>query len=247
MPTFLSEERVPAAQAVLPFKFSGGFAKTTQAIGFMMAVQAAYSMFAQLWLFPMIVRRIGTLRAFRAVMTIWPLLYFVVPYLVLLPEKFQTAGIYTCLVIKITFQVIAFPSNAILLANAAHSKTVLGTINGVAASTACLARALGPIVSGSIHSAGLKVGYNGLAWWAGGLVCAIGALESYWMEETDARLDRNSEEEEQQNTCEPLLHAAAVEPADDCPPPPRADNFSLMDDLDLTKPVKHEIDFGQKD
>jgi hypothetical protein len=246
MPTFLSEERVPASEAVLPFKFSGGFAKSTKAIGFMMAVQAAYSMFAQLWLFPMIVRRIGTLRAFRAVMTVWPVLYFFVPYLVLLPEKFQTAGIYTCLVIKITFQVIAFPSNAILLANAAHSKNVLGTINGVAASTACLARALGPIATGSIHSAGLKLGYNGLAWWAGGIVCAIGALESYWMEETDGRLDRNLEEEEQ-NTCEPLLHAPAVEPIDDCPLPTRPDNLTLMDELDLTKPEKHEINFGEKD
>lgn len=244
MPIFLSEDRISTAQAVLPFKFSGGFAKSTQAIGFMMAVQAAYSMFAQLWLFPLIVRRIGTLRAFRAVMTIWPVLYFFVPYLVLLPEKFQTAGIYSCLVIKITFQVIAFPSNAILLANAAHSKSVLGTINGVAASTACLARALGPIVTGSIHSAGLKLGYNGLAWWAGGIVCAIGALESYWMEETEARLDRSSEEEEQ-NTCEPLLHTTAVEPADDCIT--RPDNLSLMDELDLTKPVKHEIDFGAKE
>ena len=244
MPTFLSEDRVPAQQAVLPFKFSGGFAMSTQMIGFMMAVQAAYSMFAQLWMFPLIVRRIGSLRAFRMVMTVWPLLYFLVPYLVLLPDRFQKAGIYLCLVTKITFQVIAFPSNAILLANAAHSKSVLGTINGVAASTACLARALGPIVTGSIHSAGLKLGYNGLAWWAGGVVCAIGALESYWMEETEGRLDRTSEEEEQ-NMCEPLLHTAAVEPTDDCTL--RSDSLSLMDDLDLTTSIKHEIDFGQKD
>jgi len=241
MPIFLSEEKANPSRAALPFRFIGGFAKSTKEIGFMMAVQASYSMIAQLWLFPLIVRRIGTLRAFRAVMTIWPVLYLFVPYLVLLPERFQTAGIYACLVIKITFQVIAFPSNAILLANAAPSKSVLGTINGVAASTACLARALGPIVSGAIHSAGLKLGSTGLAWWACGIVCAIGALESYWMEETEPRLDRSSDEEEQ-NTCEPLLHNAAVEPADDCITP--SDNLSLMDELDLTKPVKHEIDFG---
>jgi hypothetical protein len=210
----------------------------------MMGLQGVYSMFAQLWLFPLFVRRVGTLRAFRLVQTIWPLLYFAVPYLVFLPEHFQTAGIYLCLVTKITFQVISFPSNAILLANAAHSKSVLGTINGVAASTACLARALGPVVTGSIHSAGLRLGYNGLAWWAGGIVCAIGALESYMMEETEGRLDRPSEEEEQ-NTCEPLLHVAAVDSAEDCIP--RSDSVTLMDELDLTTPTKHEIDFGRKE
>ena len=242
MPTFLSEERMESPP-VLPFKFSGGFALSTSSIGFMMAVQGLYSMLAQIWLFPLIVRRIGTLRAFRLVMTTWPLLYFAVPYLVLLPEHLQRAGIYFSLIAKITFQVISFPSNAILLANAAHSKSVLGTINGVAASTACLARAIGPIVTGSIHSAGLKLGYNGLAWWAGGLVCAVGALESYWMEEPEGRLDRPLEEEEQ-NTCEPLLHPAAVESTEDCAL--RSDSLTLMDDLDLTKPIKHEMNFEGK-
>ena len=200
---------------------------STKTIGFMMAIQGVYSMIAQLWLFPFIVRKMGTLTAFRMVMTIWPLLYVGVPYLILLPEFLQSAGIYFCLLTKITFHVIAFPSNAILLANAAHSKSVLGTINGVAASTACLARAFGPTVTGSIHSAGLKLGYSGLAWWAGGLVCAIGALEAYCMEEGEGRLVRPSDEEE---ACEPLLHTTTVEVNDEAGP--RRDSLA-MDGLDL--------------
>lgn len=216
-----------------PFKFSGGFALSTKTIGFMMAVQGVYSMIAQLWLFPFIVKRIGTLQAFRLIMTIWPILYFAVPYLVLLPSNLQKAGIYFCLLAKITFHVIAFPSNAILLANAAHSKSVLGTINGVAASTACLARAFGPTVTGSIHSAGLRLGYNGPAWWASGLVCAIGALEAYFMEEVEGRLDGPSQDEdEQQTVCEPLLHSSTTMETsdDDC----RRDSLSLIEGLDLS-------------
>jgi len=206
---------------------------STKKIGFMMAVQGVYSMIAQLWLFPFIVRRIGTLTAFRIVMTVWPILYFAVPYLVLLPEKFQALGIYLALLTKITFHVIAFPSNAILLTNAVHSKSVLGTINGVAASTACLARAFGPTVTGSIHSAGLKLGYNGLAWWAGGLVCAIGALESYCMEEVEGRMDCPAEEEEQA-LCEPLVNVTvdASEDADS-----RRQSFCLAN-LDDSKTPK---------
>jgi predicted MFS family arabinose efflux permease len=185
VPIFLSE---PQSQEIpsLPFKFSGGFGLSTKKIGFIMAVQGVYSLIAQLWFFPFVVRRVGTLTAFRTVMVVWPLLYVAVPYLVLLPSHLQTAGAYLCLLTKITFHVIAFPSNAILLANAAPSKSVLGTINGVAASTACLARAFGPTFSGALHSFGLSFGCNGLAWWAGGIVCTIGAFESFFIEEIES-------------------------------------------------------------
>lgn len=199
----------------------------------MMAVQGIYSMIAQLWLFPLIVRKIGTLHAFRLVMVVWPVLYFAVPYLVLLPQRLQTTGIYIALLTKITFHVIAFPSNAILLTNAAPDKSVLGTINGVAASTACLARAFGPTVTGFIHSAGLKFGCNGLAWWAGGLVCAIGAMESFWMEEYDGRAARHSQNEEEQTLCEPLLHAPTVETTDEAGHQ-RRDSLASLQELDLS-------------
>lgn len=226
MPIFLSEAKMQT-EPVLPFKFSGGFAMSTKAIGFMMAVQGVYSMIAQLWLFPLIVRRVGTLGAFRLVMMIWPFLYFAVPYLVLLPEHLQTVGIYIALLTKMTFHTISFPSNAILLANAAPSKSVLGTINGVAASTACLARAFGPTVTGSIHAAGLKFGCNGLAWWAAGLMCAVGAIESFFMEETDSRPTEDPEEEEP--LCEPLLHSTN---ADDEEPGARRGSVISIIDLD---------------
>lgn len=241
MPVFLSEGR-PEIEQVLPFKISGGFGLSTKTIGFMMAVQGIYSMIAQLWLFPFIVRRIGTLSAFRMVMVIWPLLYFTVPYLVLLPEQLQTTGIYVALLTKITFHVIAFPSNAILLTNAVPSKSVLGTVNGVAASTASLARAFGPTVTGAIHSAGLQIGCNGLAWWAGGIVCAIGALESFWMEESLDGRPVDPSDENEQALCEPLLHATAVEATEEAGPHQRRDSLASMDELDLstikeTKPL----------
>jgi hypothetical protein len=238
MPTFLSEERMQT-KPVLPFKFSGGFGLSTRAIGFMMAVQGAYSIFAQFFIFPFLARRLGTLCSSRLVLTVWPLLYFAVPYLVLLPEHLQKPGIYFALLTKITFQAISFPSNAILLANAVHSKSVLGSVNGFAASMACLARAFGPVVTGSIHSAGLKLGCNGLAWWAGGLVCAAGALESYWMEDADGRSDRPTNEVEE-STCEPLLHPSVVEQTDDlCSP--RVERLSFMDDLDLLDSTTEKV------
>ena len=93
---------------------------------------------------------------------------------------------YIALITKITFHVICFPATAILLANATPSSKVLGSVNGVAASTASLSRAFGPTITGYLHSKGLYTGYSVLSWWACGLVCALGAIESFWMEETDS-------------------------------------------------------------
>lgn len=230
MPMFLSE---PISQDPprLPFRFSGGFALSTKTIGFMMAVQGVYSMIAQLFLFPFLVRRLGTLNTFRIVMVIWPALYFAVPYMVLLPVQLQQLGIYAALLCKITFHVIAFPSTAILIANAAPSKSVLGTINGVAASAACLSRALGPTVTGFFHALGLREGCTGLAWWIAGLICAIGAIESFWMEDPEKPV--SPREEEEQSVCEPLLHALRVEnPADTLP---RRASLDSIDEFDLSK------------
>lgn len=198
MPVFLSTPKSDNNDVVLPFKFTGGLGLQTKTIGFMLAVQGVYSMIAQLWLFPFIVRRLGTLRTFRIVLLAWPPLYLAVPYLILLPAKLQVLAAYVALISKITFHVIAFPSTAILLANAAPSSTVLGCINGVAASIASLSRAFGPTVTGLLHSKGLESGYSVLAWWACGLVCVIGAVESFWMEETESERFREEKTRHQE-------------------------------------------------
>lgn len=183
MPVFLSTPKSDV-ETSLPFKFTGGLGMSTSTIGFMLAIQGIYSMIAQLWLFPFVVRRFGTLKTFRFVLLVWPPLYLAVPYLILLPTTLQIPAVYCALIGKITLHVIAFPTIAILLANAAPSSKVLGSINGAAASTASLGRALGPTITGFLHSKGLASGYSVLAWWACGIMCLVGAVESFCMEET---------------------------------------------------------------
>ena len=159
-------------------------------IGFMLAVQGIYSMVAQLVLFPHLVRRFGELITFRIVAVSFPLLYFLTPYTTLLPDNLQYSAVFLCLLWKITAHVIAFPSMALLLTNSAPSMLVLGTINGIAASTASLSRAFGPTVSGMLQTAGNKLGYVGLAFWVCSFVSILGALESFYMGEGGGRLDQ---------------------------------------------------------
>ena len=88
MPIFLSSP-VSDEAASLPFQFTGGFALSSKTIGTMLSIQALYSMACQIVLFPIVVKRFGPLNVFRCTVVVWPLLYAIVPYLVLLPQPLQ--------------------------------------------------------------------------------------------------------------------------------------------------------------
>ncbi|THY44474.1 MFS general substrate transporter [Aureobasidium pullulans] len=177
----------------LPFQFSGGFALPTKAIGFILSAQGFIQMFATLFVFPFVNRKIGSLATFRLVILSYPILYLMVPYLTLVPTALRMPCIYFVLVWKVTAQALSYPSLAIMLANAAPSKKVLGTLNGVAASSASLCRAFGPTLSGLVQSLGLSVGVLGLPWWANSFVALIGAVLSLRMVEEKRRYSKAQE------------------------------------------------------
>jgi hypothetical protein len=198
MPIFLSTP--PSEDPMeLPFKFTGGLALSTKNIGYMLAVQGFYSLFAQIYLFPFLTERLGTLRTLRLALFVWTPLYFAVPYLVLLPSALQVPAAYVALLGKITLHVICFPATNMLLANTVSSPTVLGSVNGLASSVASLSRALGPSITGLLHSKGLHSGFSIIAWWALGIVCVIGAFESLLLQNTDQKTN-NTPENDTQNT-----------------------------------------------
>lgn len=188
-PVFLSTKPDAHPDTHLPFKFVGGFSMETAPIGVILAVQGVYSMISTVFIFPWVTRRLGPLRLFRMLAISYFMLYLMTPYLALLPEKWRMVGIYFMVIWKCTFSTMAYPSNAILLTNSAPSLMSLGTINGVAASTASLCRAFGPTISGFIYSLGIQTGYSGFAWWTSGAITIIGAFLSMHLTEPRGRLD----------------------------------------------------------
>jgi hypothetical protein len=180
----------------------GGFGLSTKQIGFILSIQGIYSMIATIVFFPYVVRRLGPLGLFRLLALSYPILYITTPYLALLPDTARTWGIYAIIIWKCTFATFAYPANAILLTNSAPSLLLLGTINGVAASTASLCRAFGPTVSGYLYSLGLRLGYSGLAWWCTALFTVLGAVISLQMTEKGGRMDvQDEKDDEDEEAC----------------------------------------------
>lgn len=207
MPVFLStpvSETPPSNM----FRFHGGLGMTTQAIGFILSMQGIFSMVTQFFVFPPLARYFGTLNLYRFCMATYVFSYLMVPYLDFLPPYLQLPGIYCILAIKIIYGVLAYPSNAILLTNSAPSLLVLGTINGIAASCASLARAISPTVTGMIYSIGLDIDMVGLAWWVNGAVCILGAIQCLGLHDSDFEGFDNVEESDDQGS---VTETAAVE------------------------------------
>ncbi|KAI1142304.1 MFS general substrate transporter [Hypoxylon sp. FL0543] len=160
----------------LPFKFVNGFGLDSKTVGIILSAQGAYQLVLNVFIIPPVLKHFGPRRLFRFLVIAYFSLYLVTPYLVLLPEEYRMIGVGMVLIWKCTFASMAYPSNAIMTADSAPSKLALGTINGVAASTASLCRAFGPTISGILYTIGLKTGYSGLAWWCSALVAIGGAV-----------------------------------------------------------------------
>ncbi|KAL8952608.1 MAG: hypothetical protein Q9222_001482 [Ikaeria aurantiellina] len=210
MPIFLSS-KVSTAKPSLPFHFVGGFGMSSKDEGILMVMQGFYAMFAQGILFPCLAKRFTYLQIFRAAVTLWPVLYFLVPYIVLLPQQYHLLGICFCLLWRTTAHALTFPSNNVMVANCAPSKLVLGTINGAGGSTASFSRAIGPTITGLLYTKGLSIGVSGLGWWVTGLVCIGGAVESYFLEDSKSDNDLGDNEGTDHSTAiDPLSIDAAI-------------------------------------
>jgi hypothetical protein len=196
LPVFLSTARpTPRPPTHLPFQFADGFGYDTKTIGFILSVQGVYSMTSTYFLFPRVAEKLGALGLFKLISISYPMLYIATPYLVFLPDTLRMAGIYGIVVWKCTLSTLAYPSNTILLSNSAPTTLSLGTINGVAASTASLSRAAGPAISGWLYAKGLENGYSGLVWWSTAVVTIAGVCLSLKIQEPRGRLDEKEPSE----------------------------------------------------
>ncbi|KAH9908779.1 MFS general substrate transporter [Xylariomycetidae sp. FL2044] len=184
-PVFLATKPPAHRQPMsLPFKFVDGFGLDSKMVGIILSATGVYQLIINMFLVTPVLRRFGALSVFRFLVVAYFALYLVTPYLVLLPEKYRMFGVGAVLIWKCTFASMAYPSNAILTADSAPGHLALGTINGVAASTASLCRAFGPTISGILYAVGLQSGYSGLAWWCSALVAIGGAVVGCQVQES---------------------------------------------------------------
>jgi Major Facilitator Superfamily len=183
LPIFFQDDRVDDITVASTdlLHIPGGLGLSTKQVGIIMAVNGVIALFIQAVIFPFAAERVGIWRVFVIVTILHPIAYFIVPCLATLPENLLFTGIYTCLAIRNLLSILAYPVLLILLKQASVSPSVLGRLNGLAASVGAACRTVAPPVAGLLYGWGLQIGFTGLAYWGTGLVAVFGVLQLYFV------------------------------------------------------------------
>jgi len=177
----------------LPFRFTGGLSMPPARIGVALAILGTIGISLQLALYPSLSARLGTARSFRLALLLFPVSYFVAPYVVLLPAASRPPapadgpwvwiGITAVLALQVLARTFALPAAGILVNNCCPHPSVLGTIHGLGQSVSSGTRTLGPAISGWMYGKGLTMGVVGLAWWGMAIDAIVGAAVGAFVKE----------------------------------------------------------------
>jgi hypothetical protein len=218
----------------LPLKFAGGFGIDSQRIGAIFTIFALSSVIWQFVLFPPIARYLGVLRCLRIAFLIFPFVYFVTPFVTLVPgETTKQVVLIVLLMVRGVGGTFAFPTSTIMLTNSAPSLRVLGTINGVATSISAVGRAAGPAVGGGLFTFGVKRGYIIVPFWTLSLVAFLTCIPTAWLVEGKGFGD-DSESEDEEN-----INTGSIRGEDsraDCQPQ-HADHETAQSESDFGEPA----------
>ncbi|KAI7221491.1 permease of the major facilitator superfamily [Hortaea werneckii] len=188
MPIFFEDDRKPLGEMIAAVSspignqygsFAGGLGLSVQQCGIILAFNGIIALFVQAVIFPLAASWLGIWQTFLLVTVLHPIAYFVVPFLVLLPDNLLYVGIYACLAVRNILSIVDYPLLLILIKEASPSNSCLGKINGLAASTGAACRCLASPIAGFLYAVGTKIEFTGLAWWASAVVAIIGALQAF--------------------------------------------------------------------
>jgi MFS family permease len=158
--------------------FSGGLGLRSSSIGLYLSLFGLCGIFLQLFIYPRLQARFGTLGVLRIALYLFPLTYLFAPFLVLLPQ----AGVWRwiCIAVitwsQVMARTLAIPSTVILVTQTAPAKSALSRIHGAGNAGASLARAVGPALGGWVFAKGIENNMVGMVWWFYLLVVAVMAL-----------------------------------------------------------------------
>ncbi|KAL3466094.1 hypothetical protein BJX64DRAFT_274855 [Aspergillus heterothallicus] len=165
---FLPNPRAPPEQQKNFFRFGGGLGLPSSRVGMATAIIGFIGLPLQIFIYPRIQSRLGTLTSFRTFLPFSPLAYALMPFLVLIPNRpYLVWPAFTVVVgLQVVSRTFALPAAVILVNNCVTDASILGTVHGVAQSISSAARTAGPLLGGWGLGLGLEYNLVGGVWWA---------------------------------------------------------------------------------
>jgi MFS family permease len=200
LPIYFEDARAvarPSTAAAVSFSFNpfysaGGLGLSIQSVGMILAVDGAIALLVQAVIFPIAAAQIGVSNLFILTTILQPITYLLMPMLVHVPQNLLFPVIYACLTVRNILSIIQYPVLLILIKEATPCSTILGKVNGFAASAGAACRMVAPPIAGYLYAVGSRADCTVLAWYGSVFVAVIGAVQCFWVERV--RNDGLSEE-----------------------------------------------------
>lgn len=199
----------PGFAPELPFRFTGGLGLSARKVGSAMALLGTIGILLQLFLYPRLSARLGTLRSYRFFIVCFPVAYMTIPFLSLVPSTMPPPSEKTgpwiwmavgCLLfVQVIGRTFALPGQTILINNCSPHPSVLSTVHGFGVSVSSFARTIGPVLGGWLYGFGLSHGCVGIVFWGLAGIAFCGWVASFWLREGNGHeiwLEGDEEEEE---------------------------------------------------
>ncbi|KAI0097733.1 major facilitator superfamily domain-containing protein [Nemania sp. FL0031] len=183
MPIFFEDKKAQFGDMFVatfrPFYSPGGLGLSMQTVGMILAVNGAIALFVQIVVFPIAAEKIGVFRLFLFVTALHPIAYLIVPSLVYVPDSILFSAIYFCLSVRNLLSIVLYPLLLILIKESAPSPSMLGKINGLAASAGAACRMIAPPVAGYLYSFGSQVDCTAIAWYGSAIIAMVGSIQCF--------------------------------------------------------------------
>jgi len=162
-------------------------------ISYAMAIMGLIVLTLQLFIYPSIPKRLGTLNCYRVFSLVFPIAYFVAPFLLGIQTGQDTATTATNILLWITIAIVllahiparifVMPASITLLNNCTPHPSTLATIHGIWQTTSAAFRTVGPVVAGYLYRIGNSLRVVGLVWWTMCVMAVIAWLISLFIRE----------------------------------------------------------------
>ncbi|GAA5847710.1 hypothetical protein JCM9279_004995 [Rhodotorula babjevae] len=137
----------------------GGLGFHEADIGTALALSGLSAVGFQVVAFPPLQRRAGTVPLYRALMSMWPVVFALFPVMGWCARERGRSAVWGVMVVFLglkSFANMAYATNMIAITDSAPSKRLLGTLNGVAQMCSSLMRSIGPASASALFAFGVS-------------------------------------------------------------------------------------------
>lgn len=172
-----------------PFHLLGGLGYTSQKAGQVLSSLGFFGILILLALFPWIDRTFHPILFFRFALGVFPVLFCILPYcLLLLPHSqstFEARGsphadifLYMFILVRVMFA-SSLGSTIMVRINENAPPGYVGIVNGLSISASAMAGCIGPLMWGYLMTLSQSLNYAWLSWWCLSLLTLVGFIQGF--------------------------------------------------------------------